>query len=159
MKHLNTTRNLLIASALFFALLLPGFAQKASDFDLPAVGGYDLVSYQKMDKPLRRTLPSSIQRVLCLRRLRRPEVQHGSDGVRSPRRQAVPELGPRHSKEMERGQARQHREGRQKLADPQISPAPSLEMPPQGGFFRSMYSPLHDMNRFIPSPHEWNQSV
>lgn len=52
MKSLST---LIRIATLVFASAITAFAAKASDYDLPAVGGYDLVSYHQEGGPIRGT--------------------------------------------------------------------------------------------------------
>lgn len=52
---MKTLKNLLRIAALLITSATASFAATASDYDLPAVGGYDLVSYQQDSGPTRGT--------------------------------------------------------------------------------------------------------
>lgn len=50
---MNTLKNILRLATVLIATATASFAAKASDYDLPAVGGYDLVSYHQESGPVR----------------------------------------------------------------------------------------------------------
>ncbi len=50
---MKSLKNLLLVTAAFIASVTSTFATNANDFDLPAVGGYDLVSYHQEKGPVR----------------------------------------------------------------------------------------------------------
>ena len=52
---MKTVRNILRTLTLIAATATAAFAAKASDYDLPAVSGYDLVSYHQESGPVRGT--------------------------------------------------------------------------------------------------------
>lgn len=52
---MNTIKNILRVSLLIFATALTAVAVEADKYDLPAVGGYDLVSYHQDSGPVRGT--------------------------------------------------------------------------------------------------------
>jgi len=52
---MNTIKNILRISTLIFVTTLSVFAVQADQYDLPAVGGYDLISYHQESGPVRGT--------------------------------------------------------------------------------------------------------
>ncbi|MGJ8638958.1 MAG: YHS domain-containing (seleno)protein [Opitutaceae bacterium] len=52
---MKTLKNLLRIATLLITSVTASFAASASDYDLPAVGGYDLVSYHQDSGPVRGT--------------------------------------------------------------------------------------------------------
>jgi YHS domain-containing protein len=52
---MNTFKNILRYATVLLATVTASFAAKASHYDLPAVGGYDLVSYHQDSGPVRGT--------------------------------------------------------------------------------------------------------
>lgn len=50
---MNTLKNIIRLATVLIATATASFAAKAADYDLPAVGGYDLVSYHQEGGPVR----------------------------------------------------------------------------------------------------------
>ena len=50
---MNSFKNIFLIANILVSSAITGFAASASDYDLPAVGGYDLVSYHQKTGPVR----------------------------------------------------------------------------------------------------------